>query len=109
MFANLISNAIKYVDRPDGHITVTWADQGERYQFAVTDNGPGIDPRYHQKIFAVFQVLQARDERESTGIGLALVKKILEGEGGTITVNSPPGAGTTFAFTWPKVTPASPQ
>lgn len=109
VFANLISNAIKYVDRPDGHITVTWADQGERYQFAVTDNGPGIDPRYHQKIFAVFQVLQARDERESTGIGLALVKKILEGEGGTITVNSPPGAGTTFAFTWPKVTPASPQ
>ena len=107
VLANLISNAIKYVNRPDGHITLAWSEQGNAYQFSVSDNGPGIDPRYHDRIFAVFQVLQARDEMESTGIGLALVKKIVEGEGGTITVDSAPGVGATFKFTWPKSAQAS--
>jgi PAS domain S-box-containing protein len=102
VFANLISNAIKYVDRPDGHIKIAWSEQAEAYQFSVSDNGPGIDPHYHERIFAVFQVLQARDDMESTGIGLALVKKIVEGEGGIIAVQSTPGAGATFEFTWPK-------
>ncbi|WP_008312288.1 PAS domain-containing protein [Leptolyngbya sp. PCC 6406] len=105
VFANLISNAIKYVNRPDGHIAIAWADQGDAYRFSVADNGPGIESSYHEKIFAVFQTLQARDQIESTGIGLAIVKKVVEAEGGRVTVESTVGSGTTFHFTWPKVIP----
>jgi len=65
-------------------------------------DSPGIDPRFHDKVFQVFQTLQARDTMESTGIGLALVKKIVEGEGGTIELQSRAGAGARFRFTWPK-------
>lgn len=102
VFANLISNAIKYCDRDDGHIQIHYQDLGHAYQFAVADNGPGIAPRYHEKIFGVFQILQARDQIESTGIGLSIVKKILDTEGGTIHLESDLGQGTTFHFTWPK-------
>jgi PAS domain S-box-containing protein len=102
VFANLMSNAIKYNDKPEGRMDVTVQDQGAMYEFAVADNGPGIEPRYHQKIFSVFQTLQARDKVESTGIGLSIVKKIIETEGGSITVESEIGQGCTFRFTWPK-------
>jgi signal transduction histidine kinase len=97
-----MSNAIKYNDKPEGRMDVTVQDQGAMYEFAVADNGPGIEPRYHQKIFSVFQTLQARDKVESTGIGLSIVKKIIETEGGSITVESEMGQGCTFRFTWPK-------
>jgi PAS domain S-box-containing protein len=107
VFSNLISNALKYINREDGEITIAWSDLGDRYCFSVTDNGPGIDPRYHNKVFAVFQVLQARDEVESTGIGLAIVKKIIESEGGTIEIESDLGQGATFRFTWPCFTPGA--
>jgi signal transduction histidine kinase len=70
-------------------------------EFAITDNGPGIDPKFHQRIFEVFQTLQPRDLVEGSGIGLALVKKLVESRGGTVTVVSNPGEGSTFAFTWP--------
>ncbi|MEB3359540.1 MAG: PAS domain S-box protein [Synechococcales bacterium] len=107
VFANLISNAIKHCDRPDCEITIRASDQGNQYEFSVTDNGPGIDPRYHQKIFGIFQTLQPRDKVESTGVGLSIVKKIVDLEGGTVTVDSALGEGATFRFTWPKGLPAS--
>ncbi|MBI4781046.1 MAG: CHASE3 domain-containing protein [Oscillatoriophycideae cyanobacterium NC_groundwater_1537_Pr4_S-0.65um_50_18] len=102
VFANLISNAIKHHDRPDGTIAVSYQDQGDFYEFAVCDDGEGIAPEFHERIFAIFQTLEARDSRESTGIGLSIVKKIVETEGGKIRVESQEGKGSTFYFTWLK-------
>jgi signal transduction histidine kinase len=68
----------------------------------VADNGPGIAPEYHERIFGIFQTLQARDKVEGTGIGLSLVKKLVESRGGRIWVESPPQGGATFRFTWPR-------
>jgi signal transduction histidine kinase len=102
VFGNLLSNAIKFHHRPNGRITVTVQEQGEFYNFAVGDDGPGIAPEYHQKVFAVFQTLQPRDTMESTGIGLAVVKKIVESQGGEVCLESAEGQGATFYFTWPK-------
>jgi hypothetical protein len=102
VFSNLICNAIQHHHRPEGKINVSVQDQGKRYEFSVTDDGPGIDLAYHQKIFAIFQTLQPRDTQESTGIGLSIVKKIIEAEGGSISLESQEGQGSTFCFTWPK-------
>lgn len=105
VLSNLISNAVKYNDKPEGHITISWEDKGSSYSFSVSDNGPGIDAEYHDRIFVIFQTLNERDAVESTGVGLAIVKKIIERQGGTIGVESAPGQGTTFTFTWPKIPP----
>lgn len=102
VFSNLISNAIKHHDRPDGRITISVQEQGKFYQFAVTDDGPGIAPEYQEKVFAIFQTLKARDQAENTGIGLAIVKKIVETYHGKIQLSSQVGVGSTFQFTWPK-------
>ncbi|MYN08638.1 sensor histidine kinase [Pseudoduganella aquatica] len=102
VFHNLISNAIKYMHRPDGQVTVSCEDDGSHWRFAVTDNGPGIEPRHFERIFQLFQTLAPRDRVESTGVGLALVKKIVEMYRGRVWVESAPGAGATFYFTWPK-------
>jgi PAS domain S-box-containing protein len=102
VFANLISNAIKHHDRPDGRITITATDQAAFYEFVVTDDGPGIAAEYHDRIFVIFQTLSARDSKENTGVGLSIVKKIVETEGGQIQVESQLGQGTTFRFTWLK-------
>lgn len=108
VFTNLLNNAIKYNDKPEVKIEIGYKDQEKYYEFYVTDNGPGIDPEYHQKIFEIFQTLQSRDEIESTGIGLSIVKKIVESRGGKVTIESAVGAGTTFRFTWIKqATPIS--
>lgn len=101
VFTNLISNAIKYHHTKEGYITVTYRN-GEQHEFTVKDDGPGIDPAYHKKIFEMFQTLQERDAFESTGVGLALVKKIVEDKGGVVKVDSEPGHGAAFTFTWPK-------
>jgi PAS domain S-box-containing protein len=101
VFANLIGNAIKHHDRPDGRIQISCSHRGGFYEFRVSDDGPGISPRYHGKIFDIFQVLQPRDRVENTGIGLSIVKKIIEGEGGQISIESDEGRGATFIFTWP--------
>jgi signal transduction histidine kinase len=105
VFMNLIGNAIKHHGGPSGHIAVTVVDAGQGfYEFRVSDDGQGIDPKYHERIFAIFQTLEARDKVEGTGIGLALVKKTVERAGGRVRVESAgPGRGATFAFTWPKV------
>lgn len=105
VFSNLISNAVKYNDKPEGLLTITCQETSQYYSFSFTDNGPGIDPEYHDRIFVIFQTLQERDALESTGVGLAIVKKIIERQGGTITVNSEPGKGATFTFNWPKTAP----
>ena len=75
VFQNLLSNAIEFMDKPDGSIAINCADEGSYWRFSVSDNGPGIDAKYHEKIFQIFQTLEPRDVRESNGVGLALMKK----------------------------------
>jgi signal transduction histidine kinase/CheY-like chemotaxis protein len=102
VFANLIDNAIKYHHRQDGRVKISVRDKGKFYEFAIADDGPGIAPEYHQKIFAIFQTLHSKDVRESSGIGLSIVKKIVELQGGKVTLVSQLGQGSTFYFTWRK-------
>ncbi|NET32351.1 MAG: PAS domain S-box protein [Cyanothece sp. SIO1E1] len=102
VFSNLIGNAIKYHDRPDGRLEISVKDANAFYAFMVADDGPGIAPQYHEKVFTIFQTLTPRDQVEGTGIGLTLVKKIVEEQGGSITLESDLGKGTRFCFTWPK-------
>jgi PAS domain S-box-containing protein len=102
VFANLISNAIKHNDRTDGRIGIWATEKEDFYEFCVSDDGPGIASEHHDRIFAIFQTLKAKDDRESTGIGLSIVKKIIETEGGKISLTSELGKGTTFCFTWLK-------
>lgn len=105
VFSNLINNAIKHHHRSDGTVEIGVEDLGQVYQFTVKDDGPGIAEAFHEKVFAIFQTLRSRDELESTGIGLSLVKKAVLAEGGNIEIFSKgeQGAGTTFQFTWPKI------
>jgi signal transduction histidine kinase len=106
VFTNLISNALKYHDHPEsGTVQIGCDDAGEFYLFSVADDGPGIDPEYHDRIFVIFQTLTERDTLESTGVGLAIVKKIVERQGGRIGVKSAEGQGAKFVFTWPKQPP----
>ena len=102
VFSNLISNAIKHNRAESGHVKISVKELDEFYEFSVADDGPGIAPQYHDKVFVIFQTLEARDKVENTGIGLSLVKKIVEGQGGTISLESAEGEGATFLFTWPK-------
>jgi PAS domain S-box-containing protein len=101
---NLISNAFKYHNRPDGILCIGVRDLGKHYEFWVQDDGPGIPAEAHTRIFEIFQTLKPSSSTESTGIGLSIVKKIVEVEGGTIHLESEVGAGSTFRFTWPKQT-----
>ena len=107
VLSNLLGNAIKYTRRPDPVVQVSAKTVGDFVHFSITDNGPGIAAQYHERIFVVFQRLAARDKVEGTGIGLAIVKKIVEGRGGRVWVESPSdvatATGTTFHFTWPRV------
>lgn len=102
VFQNLLGNAIKYMDKPEGRIEVACAARPGEWEFAVSDNGPGIEERHFERIFQLFQTLAPRDRVESTGVGLALVKKIVEMYGGRIWIQSKPGHGSTFFFTLPK-------
>ncbi|HEX8429059.1 sensor histidine kinase [Hymenobacter sp.] len=102
VFANLMSNAVKYHHQPSGTITINCRDVGRHYEFRVQDDGPGIAPEYHEKIFLIFQTLRDRHTAESTGIGLSIVKKIIDEQKGTIHVESAVGQGAAFVFTWPK-------
>ncbi len=102
VFQNLISNAIKYMDKAEGKIVIGFQDREDEYEFWVKDNGMGIKPEHLEKIFGLFQTLLPKDQCESTGIGLTIVKKIIESERGRITVTSAFGEGSTFGFTWNK-------
>jgi signal transduction histidine kinase len=99
---NLIGNALKHHDKESGLVELSAVDLGDSVEIRVKDDGPGIDPRFHERIFQVFQTLRPKDELDSNGIGLALVRKILVRHGGSIRVESAPGAGSSFIFRWPK-------
>lgn len=101
MFQNLLSNAIDFMDKPAGRVVVACVRDAADLHFTVADNGPGIETRHFERIFQLFQTLSSRDDHERTGVGLALVKKIVELEGGRVWVESTIGAGTTFHFTIP--------
>ena len=107
LFQNLVGNAIKYQNPgvPTIHISATRHGQ-KMWKFAVKDNGLGIDPQYFDRIFGMFQRLHKRDEFAGTGIGLAICKKIVERHGGTISVESEPGQGSTFSFALEEVSPS---
>ena len=102
VFQNLISNAIKFLDKEQGLIEIGCQEEEALWLFSVKDNGPGIEERFYDKVFQIFQTLKPRDEFESTGIGLTIVKKIIENYGGTIWIDSKVGKETTFFFTLPK-------
>lgn len=102
VFQNLLSNAVKYMDKPEGRVRVDFAEHDTEWEFSVSDNGPGIEARHFARIFQLFQTLAPRDRVESTGVGLALVKKIVEMYGGRVWIESTPGVGSTFYFTLPK-------
>ena len=98
---NLIGNAIKHHKRLDGHVQVSARQHEGEVEFCVCDDGPGIAPEYHERIFELFQTLQPRDQLEASGMGLAIVKKTVESAGGHVSVQSAEGKGTCFTFTWP--------
>lgn len=102
VFSNLIQNAIKYNDKPNGEVRVYAKEHADHFSFYVQDNGPGIAKNYHEKIFVIFQTLNGTDNFESTGVGLAIVKKILDDRNQEIRISSEPGKGSLFEFTWPK-------
>jgi PAS domain S-box-containing protein len=102
VFKHLIDNAIRHHPTKTGCVKVSVQDQADRYEFAIADNGEGIDPQFQAKIYTIFQTLKARDVQENTGVGLAIVKKIVELEGGVISLESAIGAGAIFRFTWLK-------
>jgi light-regulated signal transduction histidine kinase (bacteriophytochrome) len=98
---NLVSNAIKFHDDKAPRVEISATRHRNEFVFAVKDNGIGIDPRYHDKLFHMFQRLHTREEYPGTGIGLAVAMKIVERHGGRIWVESEIGKGSTFMFTLP--------
>jgi PAS domain S-box-containing protein len=102
VFLNLLGNAVKHADSESPLVTVSVTDEGGGwFEFSVTDNGPGIAPEFHERIFTIFQTLVPRDDVEGTGIGLSVVKRIVEWQGGQVWVESEVGRGATFRFLWP--------
>ena len=102
VFTNLISNAIKHHHTQEGTISISITEDKTFYYFSVTDDGPGIAAQHRDRIFGIFQTLSSRDSTENTGIGLSIVKKIVEEQGGKIELESQVGLGTTFRFSWHK-------
>ncbi|MFC1764786.1 ATP-binding protein, partial [Planctomycetota bacterium] len=107
VFQNLVSNAIKYMDKPEGKVTIACTEEDDRWVFRCSDNGPGIEAEYFEKIFKMFQTLASHDEIESSGIGLAVVRKVVSMYGGQVWVESTVGKGSTFFFSWPRCSTAN--
>ncbi len=103
---NILSNAVKFMDKPDAFIKIGCEEEAGFWKFSISDNGPGIEEKDFERIFRLFQTLQVKDQCETTGAGLTMVKKIVELYGGRVWLNSKAGQGTTFFFTLPK-SPAS--
>jgi len=103
VFSHIISNAIKHHDKAEGRIQIRCEEVDDFYHFLIKDDGPGIKPDYHDNIFQMFRTLKRRDETEGSGMGLALVKKIVQRYSGEVNLESSIGQGSTFSFTWPKL------
>jgi signal transduction histidine kinase len=102
LFQNLVSNAIKYMDKPQGRIRVGCVEEDGFWKFSIADNGPGIEEKHFERIFRMFQALSVTEEFRGTGVGLTVARKIVELHGGRIWVESEVGNGSTFFFTLPK-------
>jgi light-regulated signal transduction histidine kinase (bacteriophytochrome) len=102
LFQNLLSNAVRFMDKPEGLIKVACTEENGFWKFSVSDNGPGIAQQHFERIFKIFQTLQAKDQLETTGAGLTIAKKIVETLGGKIWLTSELGKGSSFFFTLPK-------
>ena len=102
LFQNLLGNAINYMDKPKGQIKVDCVEEGGFWKFSIADNGPGIEEKHFEKIFNMFHTLSVSEDFKGTGVGLTVVKKIVELYGGSIWVESKIGKGSTFFFTLPK-------
>ncbi|MFN3199910.1 MAG: sensor histidine kinase [Bradymonadia bacterium] len=103
---NLMSNAVKYNDKAQPEISVKAVTQAGFWRIEVSDNGPGIHPDHHDRVFEKLKTLQSRDKVESSGLGLAIVKRIIEERGGNVGVESDGAHGSTFWFTIPSALPA---
>lgn len=99
---NLLSNAVKHHDREDGRIEIGFKDADQIVEITVADDGPGIPPEFHEKVFQMFQTLQSRDKTEGSGMGLALVNKLATSVGGRVSLESRLGSGAKFRLKWPK-------
>ncbi|HSH03102.1 MAG TPA: ATP-binding protein [Anaerolineae bacterium] len=102
VFNNLMENGVKYHDKDEGVVRVRFVEEEDCYQFLVEDDGPGVAEEHFEKIFSLFGQLQSRDKSGSSGVGLTTSKKIVEGVGGEIGVESVVGEGSVFWFKWPK-------
>ena len=106
---NLISNAIKHHPGPQGRIVVSCKEEGDRYVYSIEDDGEGIPQQYAERVFEMFQTLKPRDQVEGSGMGLAIVNRIVQWQGGRVWFESPPpsGKGTVFKFQWKKNQPVA--
>ena len=104
VFANLIWNAILHHDRDEGRVDVSWRPAADRIEVAIADDGPGIPLAFRERVFAMFQTLQPRHRKEGSGLGLSIVRKLVEWQGGAVWVEdrSDGERGTIIRFTWPK-------
>lgn len=104
IFQNLIGNAIKHHDRETGEIRISAEKRGDVFAFTVEDDGPGIEPAFHERVFMMFETLRPRDQIEGSGMGLAIIRKLVETYGGRIQLKSALGQGSSFTFTWTQKT-----
>ena len=102
MLGNLITNAIKHHDKPEGRIEVRISSDDEFNTLVVSGDGPGIPENMREKVFQMFQTLKPRDEMEASGIGLALVKRLVERRSGELTVDQSASGGACFTINWPR-------
>jgi len=107
IFKELIKNALDFMDKPNGQIMITWREDGEFWHFRIADNGPGIESKYYDKIFRLFESFALEEDSTHLGIGLALTKKIVERLQGKIGLESQIGKGATFYVALPKQTPTT--